>query len=156
MFFVLLQEKLGFILSIVKIKICFGCGGFRIANPAAKGWRRSLISTGYFFSAFRWKRWKRVKNQNHKPFYIVLLTQQFVKKQVLNWIAISGRIWQTASRQDWDSFWWWQCNMWTENYKVFSCTILMMQPCFAVVWSRPGFRNYPSWGRNWGKTATET
>jgi hypothetical protein len=37
MFFVLLQEKLGFILSIVKIKICFGCGGFRIANPAAKG-----------------------------------------------------------------------------------------------------------------------
>lgn len=52
--------------------------------------------------------------------------------------------------------WWWQCNMWTENYKVFSCTILMMQPCFAVVWSRPGFRNYPSWGRNWGKTATET
>jgi hypothetical protein len=47
---------------------------------------------------------KTVKNQNHKPFYIVLLTQQFVKKQVLNWIAISGRIWQTASRQDWDSF----------------------------------------------------
>lgn len=57
-----------------------------------------------FFFSVSVKTVKTVKNQNHKPFYIVLLTQQFVKKQVLNWIAISGRIWQTASRQDWDSF----------------------------------------------------
>ena len=32
-----MQERLGFILSIVKVKICCGRGCFRITNPAAKG-----------------------------------------------------------------------------------------------------------------------